>query len=78
MWISALKQFELFSSDILQNLPDGRAHNVLTNDETDFAYVVGARPRTSECRSGLIFLDLSGMLSLLLFLQPLNTSSKML
>jgi choice-of-anchor B domain-containing protein len=41
------------------NLPDGRAHNVLTNDESGFAYVVGARPRTSECRSGLIFLDLS-------------------
>jgi len=40
-------------------LPDGRAHNVLTNDATNFAYVVGARPRTSECRSGLIFLDLS-------------------
>jgi choice-of-anchor B domain-containing protein len=41
------------------NLPDGRAHNVLANDESNFAYVVGARPRTSECRSGLIFLDLS-------------------
>ncbi|KAL2206993.1 hypothetical protein CC79DRAFT_1398835 [Sarocladium strictum] len=40
------------------NLPDGRAHNVLTNDDSGFAYVVGARPRTSECRSGLIFLDL--------------------
>lgn len=44
-----------------QNLPDGRAHNVLTNDESGFAYVVGARPRTSECRSGLIFLDLEGL-----------------
>jgi hypothetical protein len=41
------------------NLPDGRAHNVLANDETGFAYVVGARPRNSTCRSGLIFLDLS-------------------
>ncbi|RYP34655.1 hypothetical protein DL767_004215 [Monosporascus sp. MG133] len=41
------------------NLPDGRAHNILTNDETGFAYVVGARPRTSECRSGLIFLNLT-------------------
>ncbi|KAI6351755.1 hypothetical protein MCOR25_009756 [Pyricularia grisea] len=40
------------------NLPDGRAHNVLANDASGFAYVVGARPRTSECRSGLIFLDL--------------------
>ncbi|RYP74860.1 hypothetical protein DL771_002781 [Monosporascus sp. 5C6A] len=41
------------------NLPDGRAHNILTNDATGFAYVVGARPRTSECRSGLIFLNLT-------------------
>lgn len=41
------------------NLPDGRAHNILTNDDTDFAYVVGARPRTSACRSGLIFLNLT-------------------
>ncbi|RYP02089.1 hypothetical protein DL764_005970 [Monosporascus ibericus] len=41
------------------NLPDGRAHNILTNDETGFAYVVGARPRTSDCRSGLIFLNLT-------------------
>ncbi|RYP56104.1 hypothetical protein DL769_009975 [Monosporascus sp. CRB-8-3] len=41
------------------NLPDGRAHNILANDETGFAYVVGARPRTSECRSGLIFLNLT-------------------
>lgn len=41
------------------NLPDGRAHNVLANDASNFAYVVGARPRNSTCRSGLIFLDLS-------------------
>lgn len=41
------------------DLPDGRAHNILANDETGFAYVVGARPRNSTCRSGLIFLDLS-------------------
>ncbi|KAF2269791.1 hypothetical protein CC78DRAFT_602036 [Lojkania enalia] len=41
------------------DLPDGRAHNVLANDETGFAYIVGARPRNSTCRSGLIFLDLS-------------------
>ncbi|CAG8949051.1 hypothetical protein HYFRA_00002180 [Hymenoscyphus fraxineus] len=41
------------------NLPDGRAHNVLANDDSDFAYVVGARPRTSACRSGLIFLNLT-------------------
>jgi choice-of-anchor B domain-containing protein len=40
-------------------LPDGRAHNILTNEQTSFAYVVGARPRNDTCRSGLIFLDLS-------------------
>ncbi|KAF2014313.1 hypothetical protein BU24DRAFT_463111 [Aaosphaeria arxii CBS 175.79] len=40
------------------NLPDGRAHNVLTNEATGFAYIVGARPRNSTCRSGLIFVDL--------------------
>ncbi|KAI0527770.1 hypothetical protein F5B22DRAFT_3414 [Xylaria bambusicola] len=40
------------------NLPDGRAHNVLANDDSGFAYIVGARPRTDACRSGLIFLDL--------------------
>ncbi|KAF2869358.1 hypothetical protein BDV95DRAFT_97764 [Massariosphaeria phaeospora] len=38
---------------------DGRAHNVLTNDETGWAYVVGARPRNSTCRGGLMFVDLS-------------------
>ena len=32
---------------------------VLANDESNFGYVVGARPRNSTCRSGLIFLDLS-------------------
>jgi hypothetical protein len=41
------------------DLPDGRAHNILTNEATNFAYVVGARPRNTTCRSGLIFLDLS-------------------
>ncbi|KAH7128121.1 hypothetical protein B0J11DRAFT_431067 [Dendryphion nanum] len=41
------------------SLPDGRAHNILTNEASGFAYVVGARPRNSTCRSGLIFVDLS-------------------
>lgn len=40
-------------------LPDGRAHNILSNDDTGYVYVVGARPRTSECRAGLIFLNVT-------------------
>ena len=41
------------------NLPVGRTHNVLANDETDFIYSVGAVPRNSGCRAGLIFIDMS-------------------
>ncbi len=40
-------------------LPDGRAHNIIANEDTGFVYIAGARPRTSECLSGLIFLNLS-------------------
>jgi choice-of-anchor B domain-containing protein len=39
-------------------LPVGRTHNVLANDETDFVYSVGAVPRESGCRAGLIFIDM--------------------
>jgi hypothetical protein len=39
-------------------LPAGRVHNVLTNEETGYAYLVGAQPRNSTCRSGLQFLNL--------------------
>ncbi|KAF2634959.1 hypothetical protein P280DRAFT_438022 [Massarina eburnea CBS 473.64] len=40
-------------------LPLGRVHNVMTNPESNFAYVVGAQPRNSTCRAGLVFLDLT-------------------
>lgn len=40
-------------------LPIGRTHNVAANSELDYAVAVGAQPRTSACRSGLIFIDLS-------------------
>lgn len=40
-------------------LPIGRTHNVAANEELDYMAAVGAAPRTSTCRSGLIFIDLS-------------------
>ncbi|KAG8622854.1 hypothetical protein KVT40_009365 [Elsinoe batatas] len=49
------------TSDIslFNGLPVGRAHNVVALEERNFAIAVGASPRTSTCRSGLIFIDLS-------------------
>ncbi|KAK3984426.1 hypothetical protein QBC44DRAFT_277310 [Cladorrhinum sp. PSN332] len=40
------------------DLPIGRTHNVVVNEEKQYAIAVGAAPRTSACRSGLIFIDL--------------------
>ncbi|KAH7041484.1 uncharacterized protein B0I36DRAFT_235364 [Microdochium trichocladiopsis] len=45
-------------------LPSGRSHNVVTNEERDYAVAVGAQPRTSTCKSGLIFIDLKDMKNL--------------
>ncbi|KAL5117866.1 hypothetical protein ACEQ8H_004184 [Pleosporales sp. CAS-2024a] len=42
-----------------KGLPVGRTHNVVTNPETNFIYSVGAMPRTSTCKSGIIFIDIS-------------------
>lgn len=42
-----------------KGLPIGRTHNVVTNPETNFIYAVGAAPRTSACKSGIIFIDIS-------------------
>ncbi len=39
-------------------LPVGRTHNIVINEEKEYAVAVGAQPRTSECASGLIFIDL--------------------
>ncbi|KAK0716089.1 hypothetical protein B0H67DRAFT_582373 [Lasiosphaeris hirsuta] len=40
------------------DLPAGRTHNVLVNEEKQFGVAVGAQPRSSACASGLIFFDL--------------------
>ncbi|RYP26056.1 hypothetical protein DL768_011866 [Monosporascus sp. mg162] len=42
-------------------LPAGRSHNVVTNEEKNYAVAVGAQPRNSTCRSGLIFIDLTDL-----------------
>lgn len=41
------------------DLPVGRSHNVVVNEEKGYAVAVGAQPRNSSCASGLIFIDLS-------------------
>lgn len=41
-------------------LPVGRSHNVVVNEELEYAVAVGAQPRNSSCASGLIFIDLKG------------------
>ncbi|CAO2654961.1 Nn.00g116940.m01.CDS01 [Neocucurbitaria sp. VM-36] len=40
-------------------LPIGRTHNVVTNPDTNYIYAVGAQPRTSSCKSGIIFIDIT-------------------
>ncbi|EON66369.1 hypothetical protein W97_05466 [Coniosporium apollinis CBS 100218] len=44
---------------LFTGLPIGRTHNVVVNEETNWAYAVGAAPRNSSCRGGLIFIDLA-------------------
>ncbi|KAK6068766.1 hypothetical protein SCUP234_11029 [Seiridium cupressi] len=41
------------------DLPIGRSHNVVVNEEKNYAVAVGAQPRNSSCASGLIFIDLT-------------------
>lgn len=41
------------------DLPVGRTHNVVVNEERNYVVSVGAAPRDSACRSGLIFIDLT-------------------
>lgn len=41
------------------DLPIGRTHNVVINEETDFIYSVGAQPRTDKCKSGPIFINVT-------------------
>ncbi|KAK3388001.1 hypothetical protein B0H63DRAFT_168077 [Podospora didyma] len=40
------------------DLPLGRSHNVVTNEELGYGVAVGVTPRTDACRAGLIFFDL--------------------
>ncbi|KAJ4286858.1 hypothetical protein N0V88_007870 [Collariella sp. IMI 366227] len=40
------------------DLPIGRTHNIVVNEERQYAVAVGALPRTSDCQSGLIFFHL--------------------
>lgn len=40
------------------DLPIGRTHNVLSNEDTGYMYAVGAQPRNSTCQSGLMFINL--------------------
>lgn len=44
---------------MFKDLPNGRTHNVVVNEEKNYAVAVGAQPRTSACASGLIFIDLT-------------------
>ena len=41
------------------DLPIGRSHNVVVNEEKDYIVAVGSQPRDDECLSGLIFFDVS-------------------
>lgn len=40
------------------DLPVGRTHNVVVNEDSQYAYSVGAQPRNSTCKAGIIFIDL--------------------
>lgn len=42
-----------------ENIPIGRVHNIVVNNQLNYAVAVGAQPRTDVCASGLIFIDMS-------------------
>lgn len=44
---------------LFTDLPVGRTHNVVVNEELNYAVSVGAAPRNSTCRAGLIFIDMT-------------------
>jgi choice-of-anchor B domain-containing protein len=54
---------KVFTQDALtghyDELPVGKTHNVVVNEEADFIYSVGAVPRFDECKSGLIFINMT-------------------
>lgn len=39
-------------------MPLGRSHNVVVNEEKNYAVAVGAVPRDSTCASGLVFINM--------------------
>ncbi|CCX16302.1 hypothetical protein FPQ18DRAFT_316951 [Pyronema domesticum] len=44
---------------LYKNLPVGRTHNIVINQEKKYAVAVGAVPRNTGCAAGLIFIDLT-------------------
>ena len=40
-------------------LPLGRSHNVVVNNELNYAVAVGAQPRNDSCAAGLIYIDMT-------------------
>lgn len=44
---------------LFTDLPIGRSHNVVVNEELNYAVAVGAAPRNSSCAGGLIFIDMT-------------------
>lgn len=56
-------QPKLFSTDsdltgLFTDMPIGRSHNVVVNEELNYAVAVGSQPRNSSCKSGLIFINM--------------------
>ncbi|PVI00700.1 hypothetical protein DM02DRAFT_614155 [Periconia macrospinosa] len=43
---------------LFTDLPIGRSHNVVVNEELKYAVAVGAAPRTDKCAAGLIFINM--------------------
>ncbi|KAF2246784.1 hypothetical protein BU26DRAFT_53386 [Trematosphaeria pertusa] len=45
-------------TSLFTDLPIGRSHNVVVNEEKGYAVAVGAQPRNSSCAAGLIFINM--------------------
>ncbi|KAK3324890.1 hypothetical protein B0H66DRAFT_491494 [Apodospora peruviana] len=59
--IDPAKPVTFSTSDVTSlwnGLPAGSTHNIVINEEKQYAVAVGAQPRSSTCKSGLIFIDL--------------------
>jgi choice-of-anchor B domain-containing protein len=44
---------------LFTDLPVGRSHNVVVNEEKGYVVAVGAAPRNTSCGGGLIFIDMT-------------------